>query len=203
MRFYSSPLYAQHESLCSFLAVKRHSPDLNTAHRVPAHSSCFFVEPASRASLQPVFSTETLQQHSFLDGDSDLLEHCVNHQHSFHLLHSYSQLFQSNSTKNREAIRKKDIQKQILIINHASYYTMSLQPFANAMYAQLPVTNDSSMKNPKTKEKPVKRSCSVVGCNNGIVQGGVCIAHGAKRRKCRFPGCTKSSKSAGMCSKHG
>eukprot|EP00956_Cyclotella_meneghiniana_P034982 scaffold109990_cov26-Cyclotella_meneghiniana.AAC.1 len=83
---------------------------------------------------------------------------------------------------------------------------MSLQPFANAMYAQLPaptVEFDSSMKNPKTKEKPVKRSCSVVGCNNGIVQGGVCIAHGAKRRKCRFPGCTKSSKSAGMCSKHG
>ncbi|KAL3800475.1 hypothetical protein HJC23_011712 [Cyclotella cryptica] len=51
--------------------------------------------------------------------------------------------------------------------------------------------------------KAHKRTCSVAGCKNGIVQGGLCVAHGAKRRKCGFPGCTKSSKCAGMCSKHG
>ena len=44
---------------------------------------------------------------------------------------------------------------------------------------------------------------SVAGCQNGIVQGGVCVKHGAKRRQCKFPGCDKNSKSAGLCSKHG
>ncbi|KAL3798310.1 hypothetical protein ACHAWO_001958 [Cyclotella atomus] len=53
------------------------------------------------------------------------------------------------------------------------------------------------------KDKPAKRSCSIAGCTNGIVQGGLCVSHGAKRRKCQFPGCDKSSKAAGMCSKHG
>eukprot|EP00804_Cyclotella_cryptica_P007256 CCRYP_017860-RA/>CCRYP_017860-RA protein AED:0.07 eAED:0.07 QI:392/1/1/1/1/1/2/502/278 len=51
--------------------------------------------------------------------------------------------------------------------------------------------------------KPTKRLCSIVGCKNGIVQGGLCVSHGAKRRKCQFPGCEKNSKSAGLCSKHG
>jgi hypothetical protein len=41
------------------------------------------------------------------------------------------------------------------------------------------------------------------GCKNGIVQGGLCVSHGAKRRSCRYPGCTKNSKCAGLCSKHG
>ncbi|KAL3800463.1 hypothetical protein HJC23_011700 [Cyclotella cryptica] len=54
-----------------------------------------------------------------------------------------------------------------------------------------------------SNSKPHKRLCSIVGCKNGIVQGGVCVSHGAKRRKCRFPGCTKNSKCAGLCSKHG
>mmetsp|Transcript_22629 Transcript_22629/g.47018 ORF Transcript_22629/g.47018 Transcript_22629/m.47018 type:complete len:369 (-) Transcript_22629:2234-3340(-) len=51
--------------------------------------------------------------------------------------------------------------------------------------------------------KPRRRNCSVAGCKNGVVQGGVCVTHGAKRRLCRFPGCTKHSKNAGLCSKHG
>ena len=51
--------------------------------------------------------------------------------------------------------------------------------------------------------KAHRRTCSVAGCKNGIVQGGLCVSHGAKRRLCRFPGCTKNSKNAGLCSKHG
>eukprot|EP00956_Cyclotella_meneghiniana_P037717 scaffold143306_cov68-Cyclotella_meneghiniana.AAC.1 len=51
--------------------------------------------------------------------------------------------------------------------------------------------------------KTVKRTCAVEGCSNGIVQGGLCISHGAKRKKCRFPGCEKNSKLAGLCSRHG
>lgn len=51
--------------------------------------------------------------------------------------------------------------------------------------------------------RPHKRTCSVAGCRNGVVQGGVCVSHGAKRRKCQFPECDKNSKCAGLCSKHG
>lgn len=51
--------------------------------------------------------------------------------------------------------------------------------------------------------KAHRRTCSVSGCKNGVVQGGVCVSHGAKRRLCRFPGCSKNSKNAGLCSKHG
>lgn len=51
--------------------------------------------------------------------------------------------------------------------------------------------------------KAHRRTCSATGCKNGVVQGGLCVKHGAKRRPCRFPGCTKNSKNAGLCSKHG
>eukprot|EP00984_Skeletonema_dohrnii_P006650 scaffold2366_cov122-Skeletonema_dohrnii-CCMP3373.AAC.10 len=37
----------------------------------------------------------------------------------------------------------------------------------------------------------------------GVVQGGVCVKHGAKRRICKYPGCEKNTKSHGLCSKHG
>ena len=48
-----------------------------------------------------------------------------------------------------------------------------------------------------------RRKCSVPDCPNRVVQGGVCISHGAKRRKCDFPGCTKNVKRLGRCSTHG
>ena len=38
---------------------------------------------------------------------------------------------------------------------------------------------------------------------SGVVQGGVCVKHGAKRRICKYPGCEKNIKSKGLCSKHG
>lgn len=62
---------------------------------------------------------------------------------------------------------------------------------------------DPSTKPLEAKIKVKKRTCSVSGCKNGVVQGGVCVAHGAKRRKCQFSGCDKNSKCAGLCSKHG
>ena len=48
-----------------------------------------------------------------------------------------------------------------------------------------------------------RRKCSVADCPNRVVQGGLCIAHGAKRKTCSHPGCTKNVKKAGMCSTHG
>jgi len=51
--------------------------------------------------------------------------------------------------------------------------------------------------------KRVRRKCTVVGCSNRVVQGGLCIAHGAKRKLCKHPGCKKHVKKAGLCSTHG
>ena len=51
--------------------------------------------------------------------------------------------------------------------------------------------------------KRVRRKCTVTGCENRVVQGGLCIAHGAKRKLCKHPGCQKHVKKAGLCSTHG
>ena len=51
--------------------------------------------------------------------------------------------------------------------------------------------------------KRVRRKCSVDDCPNRVVQGGLCIAHGAKRKTCKHPGCKKNVKKAGLCSSHG
>ncbi|KAL7486398.1 hypothetical protein ACHAW6_011992 [Cyclotella cf. meneghiniana] len=48
-----------------------------------------------------------------------------------------------------------------------------------------------------------RRACAVAGCPNGVVQGGVCISHGAIRKTCNVPGCTKPVKKYGKCSAHG
>ena len=52
------------------------------------------------------------------------------------------------------------------------------------------------------RAKHNRRKCSAPNCQNGVIQGGVCITHGAKR-KCSHQGCTKKVKSGGFCSKHG
>jgi hypothetical protein len=49
----------------------------------------------------------------------------------------------------------------------------------------------------------IRRKCNVSGCSNRVVQGGLCISHGAKRKTCNHPGCTKNVKKAGFCSTHG
>ncbi|KAL3793048.1 hypothetical protein HJC23_003056 [Cyclotella cryptica] len=48
-----------------------------------------------------------------------------------------------------------------------------------------------------------RRKCAVAECPNRVVQGGLCISHGAKRKTCNFPGCTKNVKKQGKCSAHG
>jgi hypothetical protein len=49
----------------------------------------------------------------------------------------------------------------------------------------------------------IRRKCNIQGCMNRVVQGGLCISHGAKRKTCNHPGCTKNVKKAGFCSTHG
>ncbi|KAL7580207.1 hypothetical protein ACA910_012955 [Epithemia clementina (nom. ined.)] len=51
--------------------------------------------------------------------------------------------------------------------------------------------------------KRVRRKCTAPGCTNRVVQGGLCISHGAKRKICNHPGCNKNVKKAGLCSTHG
>mmetsp|Transcript_57385 Transcript_57385/g.64157 ORF Transcript_57385/g.64157 Transcript_57385/m.64157 type:complete len:734 (+) Transcript_57385:511-2712(+) len=65
-------------------------------------------------------------------------------------------------------------------------------------------TNDASSKLMSGgTSKRVRRKCTVGECDNRVVQGGLCIAHGAKRKQCKHPGCTKHVKKAGLCSTHG
>ena len=51
--------------------------------------------------------------------------------------------------------------------------------------------------------KRIRRKCTVGDCANRVVQGGLCISHGAKRKICQHPGCNKNVKKCGMCSTHG
>ncbi|GKY90676.1 hypothetical protein MPSEU_000041000 [Mayamaea pseudoterrestris] len=51
--------------------------------------------------------------------------------------------------------------------------------------------------------KRLRRKCQMGNCENRVVQGGLCIAHGAKRKQCKHPGCDKNVKKAGLCSAHG
>ena len=62
-----------------------------------------------------------------------------------------------------------------------------------------PKNNSSSSDNPKR----VRRKCTAPNCTNRVVQGGVCVTHGAKRKLCSFAGCSKAVKLAGFCSSHG
>jgi len=53
------------------------------------------------------------------------------------------------------------------------------------------------------QRKRSRRKCTVPNCTNKVVQGGLCISHGAKRKICSHPGCTKNVKKLGLCSAHG
>lgn len=78
-----------------------------------------------------------------------------------------------------------------------------------AFLRNLQASNESPIPSSDTKlaaggtSKRARRKCTVPGCANRVVQGGLCISHGAKRKTCKHPGCTKNVKKAGLCSAHG
>lgn len=76
-------------------------------------------------------------------------------------------------------------------------------PVASPAQPALSSTQTEERKIQGTVSKRTRRKCKVGGCENRVVQGGVCISHGAKRKTCGHPGCTKHVKKAGMCSAHG
>mmetsp|Transcript_12563 Transcript_12563/g.20300 ORF Transcript_12563/g.20300 Transcript_12563/m.20300 type:complete len:765 (+) Transcript_12563:405-2699(+) len=61
----------------------------------------------------------------------------------------------------------------------------------------------SASSSSSSKPKRVRRKCSAPNCSNRVVQGGVCVTHGAKRKLCSQLGCDKAVKLAGFCSTHG
>ena len=65
--------------------------------------------------------------------------------------------------------------------------------------------DDESIKVDGGTSKRVYRrgKCTVGDCDNNVVQGGLCVAHGAKCKQCNHPGCIKPSRKAGLCSAHG
>jgi hypothetical protein len=65
------------------------------------------------------------------------------------------------------------------------------------------MANTKKSKPAGPKPKRIRRKCSHPSCPNRVVQGGVCVTHGAKRKMCQHPGCDKAVKLAGYCSTHG
>ena len=64
---------------------------------------------------------------------------------------------------------------------------------------------NSPVQDEKNKKKVHKR-CSNEGCTNYVVQGGVCIKHGAKRpppKICSYEGCANYDQKGGVCIRHG
>jgi hypothetical protein len=57
----------------------------------------------------------------------------------------------------------------------------------------------------KEKGARKRRYCNQDGCGNKVVQGGVCVKHGArvKRRYCNQDGCDNQVQRGGVCVKHG
>jgi hypothetical protein len=66
-----------------------------------------------------------------------------------------------------------------------------------------PILAGSTVEDVSEAKPKHRRFCSVDACTNRVVQGGVCVAHGAKRRKCSVEGCDKNIKKEGKCSMHG
>ncbi|KAG6608829.1 uncharacterized protein IUM83_14852 [Phytophthora cinnamomi] len=51
-------------------------------------------------------------------------------------------------------------------------------------------------------DKRKNRECKVDGCENYIINKGLCFRHGGGK-KCSAEGCTSSAKNAGLCWRHG
>jgi hypothetical protein len=67
----------------------------------------------------------------------------------------------------------------------------------------IPASTPSSGEGSDCNQKRQRRKCSIPDCPNRVVQGGLCIGHGAKRKMCSYPGCEKNVKAKGLCSTHG
>jgi len=79
----------------------------------------------------------------------------------------------------------------------------SSESLKSPLSGQDPLSDNGTKNVIGSASKRIRRKCTFPDCNNRVVQGGLCISHGAKRKTCGHPGCTKNVKKAGMCSAHG
>ena len=64
--------------------------------------------------------------------------------------------------------------------------------------------NDEERKvHTQVARKKYRYECSADGCTNHVVNGGVCIRHGAKIKLCSSEGCTNVAQKGGVCIRHG
>jgi len=61
----------------------------------------------------------------------------------------------------------------------------------------------TSTTEPTTVKKRFKHKCTHEGCTKKVINGGVCIKHGAKRWVCSHEGCTNWIVNGRVCIKHG
>ena len=52
------------------------------------------------------------------------------------------------------------------------------------------------------RDKNDKYICKIDGCENNVVQNGICISHGASVKKCKFENCEKHVQKNGLCHRH-
>jgi hypothetical protein len=102
---------------------------------------------------------------------------------------------------------KRKQQDEPLAFNHAqqpvSVASTTVHAAAPHPNSNMSVTSSDTQASGGCGGKRVRRKCSVENCENRVVQGGLCISHGAKRKQCTHPGCNKNVKKAGLCSSHG
>ena len=64
--------------------------------------------------------------------------------------------------------------------------------------------NYAALMDARIKRAKVKiKHCSSEGCTHIVVNGGLCIKHGAKVKLCSSERCTNKAKLGGVCIKHG
>ena len=90
-------------------------------------------------------------------------------------------------------------------LHHMQYHQSPFQnPNGGYTAAPPPPNLDETHTTEETEEqRRSRRKCSVPNCPNRVVQGGLCISHGARRKTCSHPGCMKNVKKGGLCSTHG
>eukprot|EP00984_Skeletonema_dohrnii_P000264 scaffold86_cov98-Skeletonema_dohrnii-CCMP3373.AAC.1 len=137
----------------------------------------------------------------------------------------HGQIKETETTSDAIEMNKKESDSSAVTLRLSS--TSSQKPFATADTSDVKsAAADPDERNTQTKfdrkrkastdedeELPTKKAdvnkykniCSANGCTNVVVQGGVCVRHGArvKRQLCSREECTNQAVQGGVCVRHG
>ena len=101
------------------------------------------------------------------------------------------------STHNRMSSRKK-----IQVVNQDDTSTIKSHKASKRKRLSLSEAKEGPIRK-KVDRRKYKKICSADGCTNQVVNGGVCIKHGAKVKRCSKEGCTNYAINGGVCRRHG